>query len=98
MLVNWLTIFLREILARCKTLSYVKLKTIPITVPTRFRAYRTASEQANGYRESRAAKQWRVTVIYTVSKKTSHQTPSHNFTNYYPIFKIFSPAHSLVNL
>jgi len=36
---------------------------------------------------------------YTVSqKKTRHQTLSHNFTNYYPIFKIFSLADSVVKL
>ena len=36
---------------------------------------------------------------YTVSqKKTRHQTLGHNFTNYYPIFKIFSLADSVVNL
>ena len=35
----------------------------------------------------------------TVSqKKTGHQTLGHNFTNYYPIFKIFSLANSVVNL
>ena len=31
-------------------------------------------------------------------KKTRHQTLGHNFTNYYPIFKIFSLADSVVNL
>jgi len=31
-------------------------------------------------------------------KKTRHQTLGHNFTNYYPIFKIFSLADSAVNL
>ena len=36
--------------------------------------------------------------IYTVSQKSRHQTLGHNFTNYYPIFKIFSLAHSVVNL
>ena len=35
---------------------------------------------------------------YTVSQKTRHQTLSHNFTNYYPIFEIFSLADSVVNL
>jgi len=30
--------------------------------------------------------------IYTVSQKTRHQTLGHNFTNYYPILKIFSLA------
>ena len=36
---------------------------------------------------------------YTVSqKKTRHQTLGHNFTNYYPIFKFFSLANSVVNL
>jgi len=35
---------------------------------------------------------------YTVSQKTRHQTLGHNFTNYYPIFKIFSLADSVVNL
>ena len=29
-------------------------------------------------------------------KKTRHQTLGHNFTNYYPIFKIFSLADSAV--
>ena len=36
--------------------------------------------------------------IYTVSQKTRHQTLGHNFTNYYPIFKIFSLIDSVVNL
>jgi len=37
--------------------------------------------------------------IYTVSqKKQRHQTLGHNFTNYYPIFQIFSLADSVVNL
>ena len=37
--------------------------------------------------------------FYTVSqKKTRHQTLGHNFTNYYPISKIFSLANSAVNL
>jgi len=27
--------------------------------------------------------------LHRESKKTKHQTLSHNFTNYYPIFKIF---------
>ena len=31
-------------------------------------------------------------------KKTRHQTLSHNFTNYYPIYKIFLLADSVVNL
>jgi len=31
-------------------------------------------------------------------KKTRHQTLSHNFTNYYPIFKFFSLKDSVVNL
>ena len=35
---------------------------------------------------------------YTVSQKTRHQTLGHNFTNNYPIFKIFSLADSVVNL
>ena len=35
---------------------------------------------------------------YTVSQKTRHQTLGHNFTNYYPIFKIFSLTDSVVNL
>jgi len=29
-------------------------------------------------------------MFYTVSQKTRHQTLGHNFTNYYPIFNIFS--------
>jgi len=37
--------------------------------------------------------------FYTVSQKNKTlQTLGHNFTNYYPIFKIFSPANSAVNL
>jgi len=37
--------------------------------------------------------------MYTVSqKKTKHPTLGHNFTNYYPIFKIISLADSVVNL
>jgi len=28
--------------------------------------------------------------FYTMSQKTRHQTLGHNFTKYYPIFKIFS--------
>ena len=35
--------------------------------------------------------------FYNVSQKTRHQTLSHNFTNYYPIFKIFSLVYSVVN-
>jgi len=35
---------------------------------------------------------------YTVSQKTRHQTLGHNFTNYYPIFTIFSLVDSVVNL
>jgi len=36
---------------------------------------------------------------YTVSqKKQDTKTLGHNFTNYYPIFKIFSLADSAVNL
>jgi len=36
---------------------------------------------------------------YTPSvKKTRHHTLGHNFTNYYPIFKFFSLADSVVNL
>jgi len=31
-------------------------------------------------------------------KKTRRQTLGHNFTNYYPIFKFFSLADSVVNL
>jgi len=37
-------------------------------------------------------------ALYTVSQKTRHQTVGHNFTNYYPIFKIFSLADLVVNL
>ena len=33
-----------------------------------------------------------------VKKKTRHQTLGHNFTNYYPIFKMFSLADLVVNL
>jgi len=36
--------------------------------------------------------------IHRESKKTRHQTLGHNFTNYYPIFKILSLADSVVNL
>jgi len=36
--------------------------------------------------------------IHRESKKTRHQTLSHNFTNYYPIFKKFSLKNSVVNL
>ena len=37
-------------------------------------------------------------LLHRESKKTRHQTLGHNFTNYYPIFKIFSLADSEVNL
>jgi len=37
-------------------------------------------------------------MYYTASQKTRHQTLGHNFTNYYPIFKIFSLADSVVHL
>ena len=37
-------------------------------------------------------------LLHRESKKTRHQTLGHNFTNYYPIFKIFSLAYSAVNL
>jgi len=36
--------------------------------------------------------------LHCESKKTRHQTLGHNFANYYPIFKIFSLADSVVNL
>jgi len=36
--------------------------------------------------------------VHHESKKTRHQTLGHNFTNYYPIFKIFSLADSAVNV
>jgi len=36
--------------------------------------------------------------LHRESKKTRHQTLGHNFTNYYPILKIFSLADSAVNL
>jgi len=36
--------------------------------------------------------------IYAVSQKTRHQTLSHNFINYYPIFNLFSLADLVVNL
>jgi len=36
--------------------------------------------------------------LHRESKKTRHQTLNHNFTNYYPIFKIFSLENSAVNL
>ena len=36
--------------------------------------------------------------IYTVSKKTRHQTLAHNFPKWQPIFKILSLVDSLVNL
>jgi len=39
-----------------------------------------------------------IVYIHRKSKKTRHQTLGHNFTNYYPIFKIFSLADSVVNL
>ena len=39
-----------------------------------------------------------VAILHRESKKTRHQTLGHNFTNYYPIFKIFSLADSVVNL
>ena len=37
-------------------------------------------------------------ILHRESKKTKHQTLSHNFINYYPIFKFFSLADSVVNL
>ena len=37
-------------------------------------------------------------TIYTVSQKTRHQTLAHNFTKYWPIFKILSPLDSIGNL
>ena len=46
-------------------------------------------------RQCRTAGIW-VTTPWV--KKTRHQTLGHNFTNYYPIFKIFSLADSVVNL
>ena len=36
--------------------------------------------------------------LHRESKKTRHQTLGHNFTNYYPILKLFSLADSVVNL
>ena len=40
----------------------------------------------------------RSVLLHRESKKTRHQTLGHNFTNYYPIFKISSLADSAVNL
>jgi len=40
---------------------------------------------------------WYRPIIHCESKN-KHQTLGHNFTNYYPIFKIFSLAVSVVNL
>jgi len=37
-------------------------------------------------------------ALHRESKKTRHQTLGHNFSNYYPIFKIFSLSDSAVNL
>ena len=39
-----------------------------------------------------------ICFIYTVSQKNKTPHSSHNFTNYYQIFKIFSLADSVVNL
>jgi len=54
------------------------------------------------YRLTQAWKRGRYTgvvaVVHRESKKTRHQTFGHNFTNYYPIVKIFSLADSVVNL
>ena len=36
--------------------------------------------------------------VHCESKKTRHQTLGHNFSNYYPIFKMFSLPDSAVNL
>ena len=36
--------------------------------------------------------------IHRESKKTRHQTLAHNFTKYWPIFKILSPLDSVGNL
>jgi len=36
-----------------------------------------------------AAAAGEVVVVHRESKKTRHQTLSHDFTNYYPIFKLF---------
>jgi len=41
---------------------------------------------------------WDTVYIHRESKKTRHQSLCHNFTNYYPIFKFFSLADSVVNL
>ena len=45
-----------------------------------------------------ARSKWPVSILHRESKKTRHQTLAHNFTNYYPIFKTFSLADSVVNL
>ena len=57
------------------------------------------------HRHSSAALRFRLSYtcrlplyLHRESKKTRHQTLSHNFSNYYPIFKIFSLADSVVNL
>ena len=36
-------------------------------------------------------------LLHCESKKTRHQTLGHNFTNYYPIFKIFSLMDLVIN-
>ena len=45
-----------------------------------------------------SARSWKVLESTLWVKKTRHQTLGHNFTNYYPIFKIFSLADSVVHL
>jgi len=52
--------------------------------------YRRLGDSRAGYSQA-----WR---CVTVSQKTRHQTLGHNFSNYYPIFKILSLADSVVNL
>ena len=37
-------------------------------------------------------------LFYTVSQKTRHLTLAHNFTKYWPIFKILSLLDSVGNL
>jgi len=37
-------------------------------------------------------------IVHRESKKTRHQTLAHNFTKYWPIFKILSLLDSVGNL
>jgi len=80
--------------ARQSSMGYLYFFTIPHNLQND-RSYEPAAQQSleNAFAlDQRSLLMAPVSMlkwIYTVSQKTRHQTLGHNFTKYYPIFKIF---------